>query len=48
MGKVEEAAAWVFTYNTMIRVERMVLVQEDVLIFSRGISDVHVPRPAAT
>jgi hypothetical protein len=32
----------------MVRVERMVLVEEDVLIFSRGISDMHAPRPAAT
>lgn len=33
------------TYNTTIRVERMVGVQEDVLVFGRCISDAHCIAP---
>jgi hypothetical protein len=46
--KAREGGERVFTYNTVIRVKSVVLVQEDVLVFGWCISNVHLPRPAAT
>jgi hypothetical protein len=37
-----------FTYNTVVRVKSVPRIQEDVLVFGWCISNVHVPRPAAT